>query len=260
MDVPTGNIEFTKTSSAVFSNPGPMLDPLQDFYPPTKRERGEKTRRRLILSAIELGACHGFSNVPLRSIVERAQEGNISAIHYHFKDREGLLRAIIAKVEAAWPAVLPPEAIGNPRAALTHFLLNLDKLQCHEHWRHSILRFLTRLCVEDNPACQKAAEALLAARLLAVYKALEGHCPGLSPADLRFRVSSTCLMLMTTASHLNRQYRAALGSAALDPKGTRYVSELIQMGVSMICGQRPEAADDLDPGPDKPHPDTGPKA
>ena len=174
MDVPTINIETPKTGLYVRRNQKSTLSAQRPGYPATRYQRGEITRHKLMLSAIELAGRQGFSNVPLRSIVDHSQSGNISAINYHFKDREGLLRTTIAAIEAAWPADLPVTANGNVRSILTWFLLNLTRLQGMDDWQNSILRFITRLCVDDDPACRKAAEALLAPRLFSVYRAVEG--------------------------------------------------------------------------------------
>ena len=56
--------------------------------------RSEATRTQLLDAAERLFAVHGLGNVTVRAIVERAGQKNASALHYHFVDRAGLVKAI----------------------------------------------------------------------------------------------------------------------------------------------------------------------
>ena len=68
------------------------------------------TTDRLISAAERLFAEHGIDGVSLREINRAAGAKNASALQYHFRDRDGLLRALIAKhrrdVEARRHAML----------------------------------------------------------------------------------------------------------------------------------------------------------
>src|SRR4051812_11088776 len=57
-------------------------------------EQGD-TRTRILLTAEQMIARHGYSGVSLRSIMVAA-EANAASIHYYFRSKEGLLRAIFA--------------------------------------------------------------------------------------------------------------------------------------------------------------------
>lgn len=50
-------------------------------------------RQRILLTAERLMARHGYSGVSLRAIMAEAAV-NTAAVHYHFRNKEGLLRAI----------------------------------------------------------------------------------------------------------------------------------------------------------------------
>lgn len=67
-------------------------------------------RARLIRSAETLFGERGLDSVSLREIISEAGVGNSSAVQYHFGDRSGLIRAVIAKhhvgVEARRHALL----------------------------------------------------------------------------------------------------------------------------------------------------------
>jgi AcrR family transcriptional regulator len=71
---------------------------------------GGTTTDRLISAAEELFARHGIDGVSLREINRVAGAKNASALQYHFRDRDGLLRALMAKhrrdVEARRHAML----------------------------------------------------------------------------------------------------------------------------------------------------------
>jgi AcrR family transcriptional regulator len=50
----------------------------------------------LVLAAERLFAEHGITGVSLRQVVHAAGQKNMSAAHYHFGSRDGLLRAVMA--------------------------------------------------------------------------------------------------------------------------------------------------------------------
>ena len=49
---------------------------------------------RLVVAAERLFAIHGIDGVSLRQIAAAAGSGNNSAVHYHFRSKQGLIRAI----------------------------------------------------------------------------------------------------------------------------------------------------------------------
>ena len=57
----------------------------------------EKTRARLIRAGERLFAQHGIEVVSLREITRAAGQRNATALQYHFGNRRGLVRAILAK-------------------------------------------------------------------------------------------------------------------------------------------------------------------
>ena len=71
---------------------------------------GGTTTDRLISAAEELFASHGIDGVSLREINRVAGAKNASALQYHFRDRDGLLNALMVKhrrdVEARRHAML----------------------------------------------------------------------------------------------------------------------------------------------------------
>lgn len=66
----------------------------------TVPEAETDTRARLVTAGEQLFAAHGLEGVSLREITRRAGQANVSALQYHFGNRVGLLRAIVAKHSA----------------------------------------------------------------------------------------------------------------------------------------------------------------
>ena len=60
-----------------------------------------RTREALIMAAGELFAQRGLDAVSTRAIAEHAGE-NVGSIHYHFKNKEGLLKAIMEFIMMRW--------------------------------------------------------------------------------------------------------------------------------------------------------------
>jgi len=91
----------------------------------TASARGADTRRRLIETAIDVFATHGYDGTSTRLLAERAGV-NLPAIQYHFGSKEGLYRAVVgyfadyieqqmapvgARVKAAFAAGKPSRAV-----------------------------------------------------------------------------------------------------------------------------------------------------
>jgi TetR/AcrR family transcriptional regulator, regulator of cefoperazone and chloramphenicol sensitivity len=70
-----------------------------------------ETRRRLIESAGEVFAEHGFHNATIRQICDRA-DANVAAVNYHFRDKAELYEAVLryshCAAEAVYAAGRPP--------------------------------------------------------------------------------------------------------------------------------------------------------
>jgi len=87
----------------------------------------DATRQRLIRAAIRLFAAEGVDRVALRRINEAAGTKNTAAAHYHFGNRLGLFKAILAELDGRIAAVRdaridaqlsrPPDAL-TPREAV----------------------------------------------------------------------------------------------------------------------------------------------
>jgi AcrR family transcriptional regulator len=61
------------------------------------RSDSERTRERLLDAAERLFAAHGIQAVSLRAVNAAAGASNVSAAHYHFGSKDGLVRALVAR-------------------------------------------------------------------------------------------------------------------------------------------------------------------
>lgn len=60
-------------------------------------DRSAATRRKILDAAARLYAAEGVDKVSLNEIVRAAGQGNASAVHYHFGNRDGVLLALIER-------------------------------------------------------------------------------------------------------------------------------------------------------------------
>ena len=67
---------------------------MSDRTPNQRQSRSEATQDAIIHAAIGLIAENGLENISIRSIIEASGQKNESALQYHFKNRDGLIKAI----------------------------------------------------------------------------------------------------------------------------------------------------------------------
>lgn len=61
----------------------------------TKRRAGANTRDRIVTTALHLFATEGIDTVTLRRISAESGSANTAAVHYHFRNKAGLIDAIL---------------------------------------------------------------------------------------------------------------------------------------------------------------------
>lgn len=87
---------MTRSNSTSATRAAPHPQAPQRLAPRHNRS-GKATKARLIEAGEKLFASQGIDAVSLREITRTAGQANVSALQYHFTDRTGLLRAIVAK-------------------------------------------------------------------------------------------------------------------------------------------------------------------
>ncbi|GAA4973250.1 hypothetical protein GCM10023205_44620 [Yinghuangia aomiensis] len=150
----------------------------------------EATRRELLDSAARLFAERGIAAVSLNEINTAAGQRNASALQYHFRSREGLLRALLERHlaqlrerrdELLGVADAHPEKV---RRAAEAFVLPLAGF-LEEDWRgRAFLRIVAELMADPSRSAPEVRELLDATAADEAYARIWKHGRGV-PAVLR---------------------------------------------------------------------------
>lgn len=97
------------------------------------------TRERLLEAAGEVFAERGFREATIREIVKLA-EANLNAVNYHFRDKEGLYRAVFEYAHQR----LHEEGPAHPE--------NIEDLSAEERLRAFVRMHLHRMLTDGRPA------------------------------------------------------------------------------------------------------------
>lgn len=129
----------------------------------TSSTPSSSARDQLVAAAEELYAARGIDGVSLREINAAAGARNASALQYHFGDRAGLLRAVLAKhragVEGRRHALLDEieQAGGGDRRALAAALVLPLAAELDEPGGPGYLQVLSDLANRPRPAIDPVA-------------------------------------------------------------------------------------------------------
>jgi TetR/AcrR family transcriptional regulator, regulator of cefoperazone and chloramphenicol sensitivity len=144
-------------------------------FRPGSQQRGEDTRRRILVTALELFATDGFEGASTRTLAERAGV-NLPAIQYYFGSKEGLYRAVVEDITERMVVRVAPVsdqirtvlADGQPsRRQLVAMLCDLldivISLMLDDDIpdRKSRQKFFARMEVEPNPAADFLLESMM---------------------------------------------------------------------------------------------------
>ena len=187
------------------------------------------TRQKILDAAEKLFARHGFESTSLRSIIAGAGV-NLAAIHYHFRSKEGLIRAVIerrfAPVNDERLRLLAEyETRTDGRAPLVEEILEaflapmLRVGLLHSGQGRLLMQLGGRLLQASDGMLEKAAgsefERVAVRFLAAFHKAL----PGLAKQEIAWRMNFTIgaaaralfggvpVKVLSSASHENLQER-----------------------------------------------------
>jgi len=144
----------------------------------------------LILAAERLFACHGIEGVALRQINQAANQKNMSAAHYHFGSREGLVEAVLTHrlpaLDARRRDLLSRTGTRRDlRFFLEAFILSLaEELRPRPEGNHYI-RFMQQY--ERYRGTYDFARSLTPAGI-AIYEGIEGLIAYLPEAVRRLRI------------------------------------------------------------------------
>jgi len=173
------------------------------------------TKDFLINVGEELLGRHGFDGISLREIARKAGQANNAAVHYHFRDKEGLIEAIledrVAKIEALRRDDLGKLSGGqrkDPRE-LVKILWLPSMAITGPDGGHTYCRFLLQYMLHSGTALHPAARIAIGAgrfkaesanavgSLLATVELLLAQCRHLSAAVFYRRLSVLSMMFLS---------------------------------------------------------------
>ena len=112
----------------------------------------EPARRQILDAALRLFATNGIAAVSLREIRLDAKQGNAGALHYHFGDKDGLLRALLERelpLLVDRRRVLLAEALAagedDLRSVAAVFVLPYAQLATGTERERHVVQFLSQL-------------------------------------------------------------------------------------------------------------------
>ena len=115
-----------------------------------------ETRERLLLTALRLYASEGLHAVSLRRISAEAGSRNSAAMHYHFENKLGVMRALVELIAGELAAIDRRLRAGRAspdtlRDACVSVLRPLAQLPQERSWGADAARFMSRM-VSDGDA------------------------------------------------------------------------------------------------------------
>lgn len=162
------------------------------------QDKAPDTRERLLLTALRLYAREGLHAVSLRRISTEAGSKNSAAMHYHFQNKLGVVRALVEMVARELSRIAIALRAEQPlqrtlRDACRETLRPLVQLPARQHWGADGVQFLARLVSESDEEIATMVNALFAPFWRRLDRALEAQLPDLPAPVRRLR-----LMFMST--------------------------------------------------------------
>lgn len=167
------------------------------------------TRTRLLDAATSLFAMQGIHGLSLRAVAQQAGARNTAAVHYHFKDREGLLGAVLDRIsDAICEDVSEGEAqdFGLKLRTSTEletvvawaFLPTLIMERRYPTWGGDGLRILSRVLLGEADSLVRRFEANLMHDAEELLNRLQVVFPNKSRQNIRKSIDLVMISLICT--------------------------------------------------------------
>lgn len=152
-------------------------------------ERSAETRDRLLLTALRLYAREGLDAVSLRRISAEAGSRNSAAMHYHFRNRNGVVEALMGMIGRELGRIArsmqpTPAARRSLREACRDTLRPLVLLRSTQDWGGDAVQFLARVVSAEDPEIAAMVNDIYAPFWRRLDRAVAAALPGL-PAPVR---------------------------------------------------------------------------
>lgn len=171
-----------------------------------KTQKNRDTRERLLVTALNLYAKEGLHGVSLRRIAVEAGSKNSAAMHYHFDNKLGVIRALVkmiarelTRLDTELRAEARTEKETRPalQAGFRQTLLPLLRLTDSQPWGADAVHFLSRLVSDGDEEIAAMINEVYAPFWRHTDKALASEFPGLPTPVRQLRL----LFMTTTVIH-----------------------------------------------------------
>jgi AcrR family transcriptional regulator len=161
-------------------------------------EKGADTRERLLLTALHLYATKGLHAVSLRRISTEAGSKNSAAMHYHFQNKLGVVKALVKLIARELQRIASSLRTEHSqkrslRIACRDVLRPLVQLPSRQNWGGDGVQFLSRIVSENDTDIADMVNTMFGPFWQRIDHALEAQLPELPAPVRRLR-----LMFMTT--------------------------------------------------------------
>ncbi|HEX4842822.1 MAG TPA: TetR family transcriptional regulator [Limnobacter sp.] len=155
------------------------------------------TREQLLRSALFAFANHGVEGVRLSHVRDAAGQNNRSAVHYHFKNKETLVQAVVEFVQgklaphmqSALAALQSGQVQAGQLPALVEVMFGpFVNLFASGAVGEACIRFMSRLTWQSGTEGQRVLTEFFIPYANAFAPCLQACLPQLSAAELRFKL------------------------------------------------------------------------
>ncbi|MFG3289262.1 TetR/AcrR family transcriptional regulator [Streptomyces sp. NPDC048179] len=136
-----------------------------------QRANGMESRRRVLDAAVEIAGERGYDGTSIAAISAKCGLP-ASSIYWHFKDKDGLIAAVIERSFVSWLAAvaLPGEETGTPLERVTVMATNVAKSLVDAP---DFLRLGLMLALEQRPTEPRGRTMFLQVRKVAHQKTVD---------------------------------------------------------------------------------------
>jgi AcrR family transcriptional regulator len=163
-------------------------------------------------AALELFAENGIAGTSLREIRIAADQAHVGAIHYHFEDKQGLLRSLLerelpALVERREELLASVDSVWSTAAVFVLPFAEFATGAKHQRW---VVRFLSQLHDDPSLSLEDLVALIGDTRSKLAYELLRKYIPELPALILAERVSVGIGSYLHAAAERAAGYRRQL--------------------------------------------------
>lgn len=157
--------------------------------PAASSARVDDTRSKLLLTALRLYANEGLHAVSLRRISTEAGSKNSAAMHYHFENKLGVMKALVEMIAKELRSIARELKPANTdersiRSACREILKPLVRLPKQNEWGPDAVQFLSRMVSEGDAEIAALVNEFYSPFFKKLDKALARELPEI-PAPVR---------------------------------------------------------------------------